>query len=307
MRAFVLESLDAPPALRDDLPAPTPTDEQVLVRVRSSSVNPVDAFIASGALAQGVEHEFPVVLGRDFAGVVERVGADVTRFRDGDEVFGFLTHANPTVRDGSWCELIVVPETDSAWEKPRDVGLPEAGAAPLAAITALAALDALALEPGETVLAVGATGGVGSFFVQLAAAAGAHVIATALAEDHGYLEELGVDELVDRSGDVPGAVRAAHPGGVAALLDLATQAPDTSVLAEGGRVASPRGAAGEGPGRFNVTARPTQANLLRLAQLLDDGTLRVPIQRTYDLADAGAALQALTATHTQGKLGVTIA
>ena len=181
MRAFVLESVDAPPALRDDLPAPTPTDEQVLVRVRSSSVNPVDVFIASGALAQGVEHEFPVVLGRDFAGVVERVGADVTRFRDGDEVFGFLTHANPTVRDGSWCELIVVPETDSAWERPRNVGLPEAGAAPLAAITALAALDALALEPGETVLAVGATGGVGSFFVQLAAAAGAHVIATALA------------------------------------------------------------------------------------------------------------------------------
>jgi len=92
-----------------------------------------------------------------------------------------------------------------------------------------------------------------------------------------------------------------------AVLDLASQAPDASLLRGGGRIASPLGAAGDGPGRFNVMAEPTPANLQRLAELLETGTLRVPIQRSYPLGQAAEALQALQTTHTQGKLGVTIA
>ena len=95
MRAFTLDSFDAAPALREDLPTPDPADDQLLVRVQASSVNPVDAFIASGALKGMAEYEFPVVLGRDYAGVVEQVGAAVTRYAAGDEVYGFLLHANP--------------------------------------------------------------------------------------------------------------------------------------------------------------------------------------------------------------------
>jgi NADPH:quinone reductase-like Zn-dependent oxidoreductase len=196
------------------------------------------------------EHEFPVTLGRDFAGVVERVGPGVTRYGAGDEVFGFVLHANPMVHDGSWAELIAVPEDDLVAAAPGSMDLARACAAPVAALAAIAAFDALAPAEDESVLVVGAAGGVGSFFVQLAAAAGANVIAPALPEDHDYLRGLGVTELVDRNADVPAVVREAHPDGVDAVLDVVSQAPDDSLLREGGRLASPLGAAGEAPGRF---------------------------------------------------------
>jgi NADPH:quinone reductase len=252
------------------------------------------------------EHEFPVTVGRDFAGVVEQVGSAVSGYGAGDEVFGFVRHANPAVHDGSWAELITISEDDVA-QKPRSLDFAQAGAAPLAAITALAAFDALAPKEGETVLVVGAPGGVGSFFVQLAEAAGANVIAPALPEDHDYLRGLGVGELVDRNADVAAAVRESHPKGVDAILDVVSSEPDTSLLNEGGRLASTLGAAGEGAGRFNLVAHPSPADLQRLAELLDTGALRVSLQRSYELEQAGDALQALPATHTQGKLGVTIA
>ena len=87
-------------------PPSTPGAREVLVRVQASSANPADNAIAAGMLAgMGVEHEYPVILGRDYTGVVEQVGAEVTRYAVGDEVYGFLVHANPTVRDGSWAEL----------------------------------------------------------------------------------------------------------------------------------------------------------------------------------------------------------
>jgi NADPH:quinone reductase-like Zn-dependent oxidoreductase len=306
MRAFTLDRFGAPPGLRDDLPEPQIGDDEVLVRVHAASVNPVDVFIAAGGLQGMAEHEFPVVLGRDFAGVVELLGSGANRYGIADEVFGFVRHANPAVHDGSWAELIAVSQDMQIAPKPRSVDFAQAGAAPLAATSALAAFDALALAEGQTVLVVGAAGGVGSFF-QLAAGAGANVIAPALPEDEGYLRGLGVAQVVDRNADVRVTVREAHTDGVDAILDVVSQAPDASLLKEGGRLASTIGAAGDGSGRFNVMAEPTPANLQRLAELLDAGTLRVPIQRSYRLEDAGAALQALPTTHTQGKLGLTIA
>ena len=305
MRAFTLDGFDAQPALRDDIPEPSVGNGELLIRVRASSVNPVDVFIASGALKEMAEHEFPVILGRDFAGVVEGVGSGVNLYGVGDEVFGFVLHANPAAHEGSWAELIVVPEDFQVAAKPRSVDFAQAGGAPLAALTAIAAFDALAPSEGETVLVVGASGGVGSLFVQLAAAAGANVIAPALAEDEEYLRGLGIAEYVDRNTDVAAAVRESHPTGVDAILDVVS-APDTSLLKEGGRIASTIGAAGDGPGRFNLVAEPTPANLQRLAELLDAGKLRVPIQRSYRLEQAGEALEALPTTHTQGKLGLTI-
>jgi len=307
MRAFTLDSFGAQPALRDDSAEPRAAENEMLVRVHASSVNPVDVFIAAGGLKEMADHEFPVTLGRDFAGAVENAGSGITRYGVGDEVFGFLLHANPTVHDGSWAELITVPEDNFVAAKPRSLDFAHAGAAPLSALTAIAAVDALALGEGETVLVVGATGGLGSFFVQLASGAGANVIAPALPEDHGYLRGLGVTELVERNADIAAAVREAHPDGVEAILDVVSPTPDTSLLKDGGRLASPLGAAGEGPRRFNIMAEPTPANLRRLAELLESGTVRVPIQRSYRFEEAGEALQALPATHTQGKLGLTIA
>ena len=306
MRAFTLDSLESQPALRRDLPEPSPAVNEIVVRVHASSVNPVDVFIGMGALAEMFEHEFPVVLGRDFAGVVEQVGDEVSRYRVGDEVFGFVSHANPTVHAGSWADLIVLPEDNFVAAKPAGVDATAAGASPVAALSAIAAFDALAPAAGEDVLVIGATGGVGSFFVQLAASVGANVIAPALPEDEAHLRDLGVIEILDRNADLAATVREAHPDGVDALFDVVSQAPDASLLKEGGRLASPLGAAGEGEGRFNVMAVPSPANLQRLGELLAGGSLRVLIQRSYTLEQVGEALQALPASHTQGKLGITI-
>ena len=227
----------------DDFDAPTPGDNEVHVRVQASSANPVDNAIAAGMLSGMVEHEFPIVLGRDYAGVVEQVGSGVTRFAVGDEVYGSLTHASPTVHDGTWAEFITVPEDSSIANKPTSVDVAAVAAAPLAAITALTAIDALQVSEGDTVLIVGATGGVGSFAVQLAAANGATVLAPALTEDGEYLRGLGVSEVLDRDADVAAAVRERYPDGVDALLDVVSYTPDAldvyaKALKEGGRAAS---------------------------------------------------------------------
>jgi NADPH2:quinone reductase len=306
MRAFTLDSFDTQPALRDDIPEPETAGKELLVRVRASSVNGADVAIAGGMLKEMVEHEFPVTLGRDFAGTVDRVGDGVGRYEVGHEVFGFLPHANPTVHEGSWTELIAVPEDNFVARKPRSLEMTQAGAAPLAAITALAALGALAPAEGEAVLVIGAAGGVGSFFVQLAARARAHVIAPGLPEDTDYLRELGAAEILDRNADLEKTIRERHRDGVDAVFDVVSFQPQDSLLKEGGRLASPLGAAGEGRGRFNLMAQPTPENLQRLTELLDDGTLRVPIQNSYELGHAGEALEAFQSTHTQGKLSITI-
>ena len=182
MRAFTLDSFESPPRLRDDLPTPSAEPNEVLVGVHASSVNGADVPIAAGMLKDMVEYEFPVTVGRDFAGVVEDVGSAVSRYQAGDEVFGFVPHADPTVHKGSWADQIAVGE-DATAERPGSVDFETAGAAPLAGISALGAIDALELSEGATVLVIGAAGGVGSFFVQLAAAVGANVIASGLPED----------------------------------------------------------------------------------------------------------------------------
>ena len=309
MRAIALTAPDAPPALIDDLPAPALADDQVLVRVHASSVNPVDNAIAAGMLlGMGIEHDFPVTLGRDYAGVVEQIGSDVTRYAPGDEVYGFILHANPTVHDGAWAELVAVPEQLSIGHAPDGVDLDTAGAAPLAGIAALTAIDALELSDADVLLVVGATGGVGSLAVQLAARAGATIIAPALAEDDEYLRALGVSELLPRDDDLVELVRERHPDGVDALLDLVSYAPSAfdGALKTNARVASPNGAAGEGPARTNVMASPTPENLQRLGALLADGALRIPVHATYELARAPEGLASVAGAHTQGKIAIRI-
>ena len=308
MKAVAITGFDRPAALREDLPAPTPAPNEVLVRVQASSVNPVDNGIAAGLLRQmGVEYEFPVILGRDYAGFVEQVGPEVTGYAVGDEVFGFILQANPTVRDGSWAELIAVPDDISIAPVPTGVDLDAVGATPVAGITAMLAVDALELSEGDTLLVVGASGGVGSFAVELAVRAGATVVAPALPEDEAYLRELGVSELLPRNGDLGAVARERHPDGFDAILDLVSFTGDAApLLKEGGRLGSTLGAAGDGPGRINVMAAPTRENLQRLAGLLGDGMLRVPVHATYELAQAPDALNALSTTHTQGKLAIRV-
>jgi NADPH2:quinone reductase len=311
MKALVLEDFDTEPRLRDDLPDPEPGEGQLLVRVHASSVNPVDNAIAGGMMRDFAEYRFPVVLGRDFAGVVERVGAGVDSFEAGGEVFGFAPATDPDVHGGSWAELAAVPAGQAA-RKPGGVDFAAAGAASVAGLTAMAAMAALDPQEGETVLIIGAAGGVGSFAVQLARRAGAHIIAPGLPEDEGFLVDLGVDHVIPRDGDVVAQTRELEDGGVAALLDTVSRSPEelevyAAALADGGRAASPVSAAGEGPGRHNVGGSTEGGTLEQLAQLLEEGAIRVPIQRTYPLEEAGAALTELQTKHTQGKLAISVA
>jgi NADPH2:quinone reductase len=310
MKAFVLEDLDSEPRLRDDLPDPQPDENELVVRVQASSANPVDNAVAGGSMKSYAEYEFPVILGRDFAGVVEQAGSGAG-FAEGDEVFGFVGAAAPDVHNGSWAELARVP-VGQASLKPPGVDLASAGAAPVAALTGVAAVDALELQEGESVLIIGATGGVGCISVQMAKRAGAHIIAPALPEDEGFLVDLGVDHVIPRDGDVVAQTRELEDGGVAALIDTVSYAPEefeayAAALAEGGRAASPVRAAGEGPGRHNIGGSGEGGALERLGGLLEEGVLRVPIQRTYPLEEAGTALTDLPAKHTQGKLAVAVA
>jgi NADPH2:quinone reductase len=225
-------------------------------------------------------------------------------------VYGFLPLANPVVHDGAWAELIVAPE-DGVARAPATIDLAAAGASALAGITALLAVDALEISQGDRVLVVGATGGVGSFAVQLAAHAGAIVIAPALPEDEDYLRGLGVQTVLNRNGDVVAATRERHPDGVDALLDLVSYSADdfnvhAATVRPGGRGATPLSAAGDGAGRTNIMATSTPENLERLAGILDSGQLAVHIQRHFDLDHASDALDALAGTHVQGKLGIRV-
>ncbi len=309
MRAFTLDAFDTAPRLRPDLPEPETGSKQLLVRVRASSVNPVDAAIADGWLREIADYEFPVILGRDYAGTVERVGDSVTGYRPGDEVYGFLPHADPAVHHGTWTEFIAVPEDDRVAKRPAGLDLAAAGALPLAGVMAMACLDALGLAEGDTLLVIGATGGVGSLAIQMAARAGVPVVATGRGDDVEYLRRLGASLVVDRDGDVTEEVRPHHD--ITAIIDLVSADAEAftataGALEGGGRAVSPLGAAGDAPGQSNVMAIPSADNLARLAQLVDEHALRVPIQQSYRLEEAGEALRAFGTAHKRGKLALSV-
>ncbi|MFJ8539696.1 NADP-dependent oxidoreductase [Streptomyces sp. NPDC093591] len=308
MRAVTVSEFGRPPVVRDDVREPVAGPGQVLVRVRASSVNWFDADIAHGTFTQIAPHRLPITLGRDFAGIVVAVGEGVRTVESGDEVFGLVPLGEP-VHAGAWAELIVTGE-HTLTRKPPALDTATAGVAALAATTAVMAVDALDLMPGDSVLVVGATGGVGGIAVQLARAARATVLAPGLPEDEEYLRGLGVSEVLPRGDDVIAAVRERRPGGVDALLDAVTAyeiTPFAEAVRDGGRIASPTDAAGYGPGRTNVTHGPCTEILGRVARHLVDGTITIPLQESHDLADAAEALRALTTRHTRGKIAVRVA
>jgi D-arabinose 1-dehydrogenase-like Zn-dependent alcohol dehydrogenase len=162
MKAIAIDDFGAPPSLHD-LPVPEPGEGEVLVRVRASSVNGFDVAVAGGHLKGMTEHHFPVVLGKDFAGTVEAVGPSVQSARPGEVVFAVVIKA---ALGGAFGEYVTAPEAYTA-RVPAGLDLTVAGALDLAGTAALAAVDAVAPLPGETVLISGATDGVGGFAVQL--------------------------------------------------------------------------------------------------------------------------------------------
>lgn len=291
MRAYVVPSADAQPTVTE-VPDPTPGPGEVLVRVAASSLNGFDLSVASGRLQGMMEHRFPVVLGKDFAGTVEAVGEGVTRFSPGDAVLGVVTKAN--LGDGGFGELLVVHEGDFVTAVPEGLDLQSAGALGLAGTAALDTLAAAGLQAGQTVLVSGATGGVGALAVQYAAAAGATVLATARpGEEADFVTELGAQHTVDYTGDISAQVRAIAPEGVDAIVHLAGDGAELAgLLAPGGKIGSTMGyGADQNPAATFVMANPSADTLGRLAADAAAGRIRVPVTVTYSLDDVSRAFE----------------
>jgi NADPH:quinone reductase-like Zn-dependent oxidoreductase len=212
--------------------------------VKASSVNGFDAFVASGMARGMMEHRYPVGIGKDFAGVVDAVGQDVDSFGVGDEVTGIMP-PEIHVERGAYAEFIVVPAEGLVQPKPRSLSFEQAASVGLAALAAETAVAAANLSSGDVVLITGATGGVGSYAVQLVAGRGAHVIATGRPEDEDWMRSLGANEVIDYAGDVAAAVRAVRPEGIDALIDAVNRGDDHGTVAalvkDGGYVVSTTG------------------------------------------------------------------
>ncbi len=239
MRAVAVADYGATPVVTQ-IPEPQPGRGELLIRTLAASMNPMDRNIAEGGLRNTLPATFPMVLGADIAGVVEDVGPRAAEFGPGDEVFGQLMIA-PLGVAGTYAEEVVVPEHAPLARIPDALDPMLAAALPTAGATGLDVVDMLEPLRGKTVLIVGAGGGVGSFATQFAANAGAHVIANTHESAEARMRDYGAAEVVDHSlASVMDAVRAAHPDGIDALIDLAS---DRAAFAELASLVRPGGTA----------------------------------------------------------------
>ena len=309
MRAFAIDEFGAQGSVRE-LPDPEPGDGQVRVRVEAAAVNPADVWMASGAYKDFMPHVFPLVLGSDLGGTIDRLGPGVDGLAVGDPVFGM--HGKMNVGEGTFAEFAVASVGTIA-RRPADIDPAFGTALSLAGVSALEMVDAVSPGPGDEVVIIGATGGIGSIATQLLAARGATVVAINRAVNHDYARELGADETLDyETGNVVEAIRAAHPNGIAAILDTAGDKEELAGLAElvrsGGHVVSMKGAAdadalaSRGVTGINIRTQATTEKLERLARNVSEGTLHRPEIATAPLDEAGRVLAEIGSGHTRGKL-----
>lgn len=313
MKAFAIDDFGAPGSVRD-LPVPEPVEGQLRLRVVAAGLNPFDVAVVQGYLKDQMENRFPLVPGMDASGTVEALGEGVEGCAVGDEVFGSV--GKSYLGEGTMAEFVTVSGGTVA-RKPSSFDHTVAAAIPTAGVTALDIADALALSHGQTVIAVGATGGVGSYFVQLAARRGARVVAVCRGENADYAQGLGATDVIDyEADDVVDAIRSRYPDGIDAVADMHGDAQRLTRLSEhvpsGGHVASIVGAAdtetlgARGIEATNVAGRVTTASLEVLSGMFDAGEIVAPEIRAYPLEDASEALSAVATGHVRGKVVVAV-
>lgn len=308
-RAVIIDGFGDPPHLAP-LALPELAPDQVLIAVQAASINAFDWKAAEGRFKDSFDYQFPVTIGRDYAGVVTAVGSAVGRVRPGDEVFGYFT--GQQLHRGSFATHVWVAEDECFAIRPAGLAAEVAACLPLCGVVALRCVTAVRAAEGQRVLILGAPGGVGSFAVQLAAQRGAHVIASGLPEDADYLRDLGAAEVVEPGPGLIGEVRAHHPGGLDGLIDLVDYRPafmeHVELLAGGGRAASVHRAvddetfASRRLTGTNVGSFPDRALLEQLAGLAAAGELAVPITSRYPLEQAADGLADAKQKHSRGKL-----
>jgi NADPH:quinone reductase-like Zn-dependent oxidoreductase len=283
-----------------EVPRPAPAAGQALVRVRAAGINPGEVSIREGRMRERWPATFPSGQGSDLAGIVEELADGVERFALGDEVIGF------TDERASQAELVPVP-VEHLVPRPANVPWEAAGGLPVAGATAYAAVRAVALTPGETVVVSAAAGGVGSLAVQLARRAGARVIGLASESNHQWLSDHGVIPLSYGDG-VADRIRAACADGVDAFID--TFGGGYVELALGLGVQPQRidtiidfQAAQRHGVKTDASAAGASAQVLaELAGLIAAEELEVPVARVYPLEQVQDAYRELERRHTRGKI-----
>jgi NADPH:quinone reductase-like Zn-dependent oxidoreductase len=304
-----------------DVPVPRPGPGQIQVRIAAASINPADVRLPSGEFHDTAPLAFPHVPGNDFAGTVSGLGAGVTAYQVGDEIFGqavpralraMAGSARPSLSTGSLAEYAVF-EADTPFlaHRPAGLGVAEAAALPTVGLTARALMLTAKPQPGETVLVVGATGGVGTAVVPLLAAAKARVIATATDADAGVLRALGADDVI-------GYAETEYPAGVDVGFNLTLPGDRLAGVARairtGGRLLTitypvPRQ---EWIGRGDVSLHfvldmdGAFGGMREVGELAISGELPATIGRRYTLDEGAQACVDFARRHTTGKLVVTM-
>lgn len=309
MKAIVIHEYGGPEILKyEDVPRPEPQDDQLLIRVVAAGVNPVDGMIRSGLFAKDGSRAFPIILGGDVAGVVEKIGSKVTKFKAGDPVFAYVSLDN----SGGYAQYALVKEHEVA-PKPKSLTYVEAAAVPIVGLTAWQALvDTAKLSAGQTVLIHGGSGGVGSFAIQIAKARGAKVIATASTANQDLLKELGADTAVDytkqKFEDIAKDVDV-----VLDSIGKDTLARSYGVVKKGGfivsLVARPNQTELDKHGIHGaaLSVEPNSDELAEIGRLIDEEKIRVIVSQTFPLSEAMKAQEQVATGHTRGKIVLKIA
>ena len=278
------------------LERPEPGEGEVLVRVKAAGVNPVDAAVARGMLNEVIPAEFPAVPGWDMAGTIEECGYAARRFQKGDQVYAYARR--PTVQHGTFAEYISIPESYVA-KRPQQLTMVESGGIPLVGLTAYQALFQFGhLQEGQTLLVLGGSGGVGTMAIQLAKTVGATVIGVASEQNQDYMEELGADKTIDyKAGNVGKAVKNVAPNGVDFIFHCSrgnSLNQSIGTLKSGGQLISITNRSPEIPDDIKfqyVFVEPNAKQLTHIQQLADDGHIKVPVSKTFDLDEVATALQ----------------
>src|SRR6266404_4751543 len=309
MKAIVVHEYGGPEVLKyEDVPRPEPKDDQVLVRVIAAGVNPVDNASRSPKYAKFFGITLPFIPGYDIAGVVEKTGAKITKLKQGDSVYAYLSLKG----GGGYAEYAVATEVEAA-SKPKSIGFVEAAGVPVVALTAWQALiDTAKLSAGQTVLIHGGSGGVGSFAIQIAKARGAKVIATASTAHQDLLRQIQVDQAIDYTTtkfedmvkDVDVVLNCARAEALArsygvvkkgGIIVSITDEPDQTECAKHGIRGSRLG------------AHPDANVLEELTKLIEAGKMKPIVSQTLPLADASKAHQQIETHHTLGKIVLKVA
>jgi NADPH:quinone reductase-like Zn-dependent oxidoreductase len=307
MKAIVAHEYGAPEVLKyEDAPKPEPKENELLVRVIACGVNPADPLVIGGRFAKEFGTHLPLIPGYDVAGVVEKTGAKITKFKKGDAVYGYALFG------GGWAEFAMLAENEAAL-KPKSTTFTEAAAVPLAALTAWQALiDTAKLTAGQTVLIHGGSGGVGSFAVQIAKAKGAKVIATASTANQDLLKQLGADVAIDytktKFEDVAKDVDVVFD-----TVGRDTLARSYPIVKKGGIVTTivgrpdPAQLEKYGIRGSSIWSHPDANELAEITKLIEAGKIKPVVGQVMPLTEAVKASEQAETHHTRGKIVLRIA